>query len=110
MRSYLCFGLVIGALIAALGGCATPGPTPVPVNPTFVCAGPASVPDFDAVANEVALAAQVGDDGEAMAGIEAVAAAHGGPAVVRCVIDEILPDLRNAPVTGVHLEAWEASR
>ena len=111
-RGRLRFGLFAGVALAALASCATPGPTPVPVTPSapFVCAGPTSVPNFDAVVNEVVLTTQVFDDDAALAQLDQVAAARGGAAVVRCVIDEILPDLRGAPITGVHVQEWEAQR
>ncbi len=104
------------AAVALLGlwcvGCPHPGPDPVPPTPApvaFVCAGPSSVPSFDAVANEVINAAQREDDGDAFAALDAVASKRGGADVVRCVIGEILPDLRAAPVSGVHIEAWQAA-
>ena len=103
--------LIACAALAAVAACATPGPVPPPAPPApFVCAGPESVPNFDAVANEVVLAAQVFDDDEALAELDKVAGHQpGGTALVRCVIDEILPDLRAAPVTGVHVQQWEAA-
>lgn len=113
MRTYRHRGLILGVALAAFAACATPGPTPTPVkpgpSPSFVCDGSASVPDFDSVANEIALAAQTPDDETAAALMDQVAAARGGASVIVCVIDLILPDLRSAPVTGVHLEAWEAA-
>lgn len=101
------------AVLVAAFGCATPGPVPTPINPTrpppFVCAGPSSVPDFDDVANALVLAAQERDDADALAGIDKVAATStGGASAVRCAINAILPDLRAAPITGIHLEEWEA--
>ncbi len=105
-------GLRIAFLAAlAFATCATPGPQPPPQPPapaTFVCNGADSVPNFDAIANDVTLAGQVADDEESFTALDRVAAADGGSAVIRCVIDLIPPDLWFAPVSGVHLLAWEA--
>lgn len=102
-------GFVLAGAIVALATCATPGPTPTPVTPAapFTCAGPASVPGFDDIANELVNAAQVEDDASAFAALDAVAGVH-GLAVVLCVVGEILPDLRAAPVTSIHMQAWQA--
>jgi hypothetical protein len=100
------------ASLTLLLGC--PHPAPIPVTPTpgpavpFVCAGAASVPGFDGIANELMNAAQVFDDNASLAAIDGVAAARGA-AVVLCVIGEILPDLRNAAGSGTHLEMWSAA-
>jgi len=100
------FLAAVGASLLACPG-PQPKPDPPPAPAGFVCDGAASVPNFDTVTNELVLAAQVTDDEQALAALDKVAIKRGGVEVVRCAIDQILPDLRAAPVTGVHLEAWE---
>lgn len=100
---------VVLLIVLALAGCPHPGPTPVgpPTpgpEPTFAC--DAGAPS-DALMNDLVNAAQILDDTIAFAAIDAVAV--GRLDATRCACAAILPDLRNAAVTGVHLAAWLAN-
>jgi hypothetical protein len=100
-------GVVLGGVFAT---CATPPkPVPAPLPPApFVCAGPDSVPAFDAVANLLINAAMVPEDASAADAIDEIAQSRGVPLVL-CVIGEILPDIRNGATEGRHLEMWQAA-
>ncbi len=101
--------LAFGAALVAVG-CQHPQPTPatpaVDAGPPFACGQTKdSVPAFEQLANDLVYAAQASDDAEALAAIDAIALRAGRPQAV-CAIGFILPDLRSAPVTGLHLEMW----
>jgi len=102
--------LTLFVLALALAGCPHPGPAPVtPPGPAPVVSCDGSVPD-DVLNNDIVNAAQIQDDSASFAALDAVAATPGRSIdVVRCACAMILPDLRNAAVTGVHLAAWLAN-
>ncbi len=100
--------ILVAVVALALTGCPHPSPTPVTPPgpaPTFVC--DAAIPD-DQLNNDIVNAAQILDDADSFAALDALTAG-GRIDVVRCRCAAILPDLRNAAVTGVHLAAWLAN-
>lgn len=96
--------------LACFGGCPHPGPAPVPPAPatSVACDGGAG---FDGLVNSMIVAAGIDDDATSFAALDKIAA---DPTVSRavavCVARQIIPDLRAAPVTSVHLQAWVAQQ